>query len=57
MIEAVHFNDEKPENKNISLTNKKENKLKIFKNGKWEYCKKNEILADIMHNNYYLLDT
>ena len=57
MIEAVHFNDDKPENKNISLTNKKENKVKIFKNGKWEYCKKSEILADIMHNNYYLLDS
>jgi len=57
MIEAVHFNDEKPENKNISLTNKKENKIKIFKNGKWEYCKKTDILEDIMHNNYYLLDT
>ena len=57
MIEAVHFNDDKPENKNISLTNKKENKVKIFKNGKWEYCKKTEILDDIMNNNYYLLDS
>jgi hypothetical protein len=57
MIEAVHFNDNKPENKNISLTNKKENRIKVFKNGKWEYCKKSEILDDIMHNNYYLLDS
>ena len=56
MIEAIHFNNEKPENKNISLTNKKENKIKIFKNGKWAYCKKTDILEDIMHNNYYLLD-
>ena len=28
MIEAVHFNDERPENKNISLTNKKDNLIK-----------------------------
>ena len=57
MIEAVHFSDDKPENKNISLTNKKDNRIKIFKNGKWEYCKKSEILDDIMNNNYYLLDS
>ena len=57
MIEAIHFSDDKPENKNISLTNKKDNRIKIFKNGKWEYCKKTEILDDIMNNNYYLLDS
>ena len=39
------------------MTNKKENRIKVFKNGKWEYCKKSEILDDIMHNNYYLLDS
>ena len=57
MIEAIHFSDDKPENKNISLTNKKDNRIKIFKNGKWEYCKKTEILEDILNNNYYLLDS
>jgi hypothetical protein len=57
MVKAVHFSDHKPENKNISLTNKKENKINIFKNGKWEVCKKSDILEDIMHHNYYLLDT
>ena len=41
----------------IEITNKKDNKIKIFKNGKWEYCKKTEILDDIMNNNYYLLDS
>ena len=30
LIEAVHFSDEKPENKNIALTNKNDNKIKIF---------------------------
>ena len=34
MIEAVHFNDERPENKNIALTNKKDNKIMVFKNNK-----------------------
>ena len=35
MIEAVHFNDDKPENKNIKFTNKRDNKIKIFSNDKW----------------------
>ena len=57
MIEEVHFSDKKPENKNLAITNKKENKIKIFKNGSWEFCKKSEIVNDIIHNNYYLLDS
>ena len=31
MIEAVHFNDERPENKNIALTIKKDNKIMVLK--------------------------
>ena len=57
MIEAVHFSEKKPENKNISLTNKKEKYIKVFKNGKWEYCLKSEMFEDVMYHNYYLLDT
>ena len=34
MIEHVHFNDEVPENKNIMITNSRDNKLKIYKNNK-----------------------
>ena len=30
-IEAVHFSDKKPENKNIALTNKRDNMIRIFK--------------------------
>ena len=57
MIKAVHFSDDMPENKNIEITNKKDKWINIFKNGKWEYCKRTEILNDIMNNNYYLLDS
>ena len=57
MIEAVHFNDKKPENKNISLTNKKENVIKVFKGGKWKYYNKNDIMEELMETNYYLLDS
>ena len=56
MIEAVHFNDERPENKNIALTNKKDNKIMVFKNNKWVYCSKDETINDLVDGKYFLLD-
>ena len=57
MIEQVHFNDQKPENKNIMLTNSRDNKLKIYKNNKWIYRDKNETLNDLVDSKYFILDT
>lgn len=56
MIEAVHFNDSKPENKNIALTNKKDNKIMVFKNNKWVYCNKDETINDLVDGKYFILD-
>ena len=56
IIEYIHFNDEKPENKNIILPNSRDNKLKIFKNNKWIYKDKTDTLNDIIDRNYYILD-
>ena len=56
MIEAVHFNDKCPENKNISLTNKKENKIKIFKDNKWLYQDKEETIKALVDGKYLILD-
>jgi hypothetical protein len=56
MIEAVHFNDKKPENKNIILANKKENKIKIFSNNKWIYKDKDDIITNLINGKYYILD-
>ena len=36
MIKRTHFNDKHPENKNIRMLNKKDNKLQIRKNNKWD---------------------
>ena len=55
MIEAIHFNDNKYENKNIILPNKNDNKIKIFKNNKWIYTDKNNE-DDLIDNKYFLLD-
>ena len=56
MIEAVHFNDKKPENKNIMLPNKKENLLKVFQDNKWVYRDKSETISDLVDSKYIMID-
>lgn len=56
LIEHVHFNNNKPENQNILFPNKKENKIKIFKDNKWVYKDKQEVLDDLIDGKYFILD-
>jgi hypothetical protein len=56
MIEQVHFNNKKPENRNIEIPNKKESIIKIYKNDNWSYRDKKEIIDDLIHMNYDRLD-
>ena len=57
MIEHIHFNDKIPENKNISLPNKKENIIKIFSGDKWVFKNKNEVINELVDGKYFILDT
>ena len=57
LIEYVHFSSDRPENKNIVLTNKNDNKIKIFSQGKWVFRNKNETISNLVDEKYYLLDT
>jgi hypothetical protein len=57
MIEAVHFNENKPENKNVLMPNKKDNKLKIFSGDKWVYKDKTETVDDLIDGKYFIMDT
>ena len=57
LIEHVHFNESHPENKNIALTNKSDNKIKIFTGNKWIYKNKTEIVNDLVDGKYFILDT
>tara|TARA_Y100000389_G_C17426088_1_gene499628 strand:+ start:101 stop:856 length:756 start_codon:yes stop_codon:yes gene_type:complete len=57
LIEYVHFSSDKPENKNIVLANKNDNKIKIFSQGKWIYKNKSETINNLVDEKYYLLDT
>lgn len=56
LIEQVHFNDEYPENKNIALTNSRDNKIKVFSDNKWVYKDKEETINDLVDGKYYILD-
>ena len=56
MIEAIHFNDDKPENKNIVLPNKKENLVKVYTGDKWVYKNKIDTLNDIIDSKYMIID-
>ena len=56
MIEAVHFNDEKPENKNISLSNIRDNKVKIYSDKGWIYRDKFETIHDLVEGKYFILE-
>ena len=55
LIESVHFNDAKPENKNIVLPNKKENMLKVYDGNKWIYKNKNDTILDLI-DKYMIID-
>jgi hypothetical protein len=42
IIKKIHFNDDYPENKNMRLLNKKDNKIQVLDDGKWKYRYKDE---------------
>ena len=56
MIKKIHFNDNFPENRNIRMLNKKDNKLQIRNNNKWEYVNKRETLESLINEKNYQLD-
>ena len=47
----------KNQNQNISYPNKKENKIKIFTEGKWVYRNKNDAICDLVDENIFILDS
>ena len=56
MIKAIHFNDKKPENKNVKLPNLNKNILKIKKGENWIHKNKDMILLDMIDSKYLMLD-
>jgi hypothetical protein len=56
MIKKIHFNDNYPENKNIRMLNKKDNKIQIIENGEWTYVDKEETIDMLVGDKNYQLD-
>ena len=50
LIENMHFNDKYPENKNIRMLNKKDNKLQIREDNNWKYVDKENVLRDLIED-------
>ena len=57
LTKMIHFNEEKPENMNIFIPNKKDKYIKVFKNNTWTLEEKKECIPDIVDRNYNILDT
>ena len=51
IIEKIHFNDEYPENKNIRLLNKRDNKIQVKDNDKWNYKNKSDAIRDAIDDS------
>ena len=56
MIEAIHFNAETPENKNIMIPNKKDTLVKVFEGDKWIYKNKSDTITDLVDSKYTIID-
>ena len=56
MIKDIHFNDKKPENKNIIFPNKNQPLVKVYKDDKWIYKNKNETINELVDNNFSIMD-
>ena len=56
LIEKVHFNDEKPENKNIYISNIKSSYVMLYKDNKWQIVNRKEQIDDLYEYNEILLE-
>jgi len=56
MVKAIHFNDDKPENKNIMYPNVNKNILKVKNEEGWTHKNKDLILYDMIDSKYLILD-
>ena len=56
LIEKVHFNDIKPENKNIYISNIKSNYIMLYKNDKWQIVNRKEQIDNLYEYNEFMLE-
>ena len=56
LIEEVHFNNKKPENKNIYISNIKNKYIMVYKDNKWQIVNRKEQLEDLYSYNEIMLE-
>ena len=56
LIEKVHFNDNKPENKNIYISNIKNKYVMMYKNNKWQLVNRKSQIDDLYDSNEFMLE-
>ena len=56
LIEKVHFNNKKPENKNIYISNIKSNYIMLYKNDKWQIVTRKEQIDNLYEYNEFVLE-
>jgi DNA repair exonuclease SbcCD ATPase subunit len=57
LIEKVHFNNKKPENKNIYISNIKNGYVMLYKDNKWQLAERKSQIDDLYDYNEVVLDT
>lgn len=56
LLNKIHFDNIKPENKNLRVKSKKQNLLeKVVDDGSWEQCDKNNTLDEMIRKGYKIL--
>ena len=56
LIKEVHFNNKKPENKNIYISNIKNKYIMVYKDNKWQLVNRKEQLDDLYNYNEVMLE-
>ena len=56
LIEKIHFNENKPENMNIYISNIKDKYIMVYEDGKWNIKQKDKEINDLYENKEMLLE-
>ena len=56
LIEAIHFNPDKPENHNVYIPNLKNKYAMIYNGKKWDLSNKEDIIDDMYDDNSNILE-
>lgn len=55
LLEKIHFDPAKPENKNVQITNMKLPFIRTYGGQRWMYREKDEVLADLVEKGHTIL--